>query len=119
MIEYKFEKLHVWQMSLELSDYIYKIAESLPEIEKFNLKSQSIRAVTSISLNIAEGSTTQTDLEQRRFLGYSIRSLIEVIACLRIMERREYLNDKKLKTNIEEVCHKLFIKLLAFRNALN
>jgi len=118
-MEYKFEKLDVWSISLELSDFIYKIAESLPEIEKFNLKSQSIRAVTSISLNIAEGSTILTDSEQRRFLGYSIRSLIEVIACLRIMDRREYLSDKKLKANTEEVCHKLFMKLLAFRNALN
>jgi len=117
-MEYKFEKLEVWQLSLELSDHIYEIANTLPEIEKFNLKSQVIRAVTSISLNIAEGSTSQSDSEQGRFLGYSIRSLIEVIACMRLMERRKYLASEQLKISAETIGHKLFIKLLAFRNTM-
>lgn len=115
---YKFEKLEVWQLSLELCDHIYDIANSLPDVEKFNLRSQVIRAVTSISFNIAEGSTSQSDLEQGRFLGYSIRSLIEVIACMRLMERRKYLNDELLKKEAEIICQKLFTKLLAFRNVL-
>jgi len=117
-MEYKFEKLTVWNISLDLSDLIYEIAENLPDPERFNLRSQVIRAVTSISLNIAEGSTSQTDKEQTRFIGYAIRSLIEVIACIRLMDRRNYINDSKLKSDIEEIIHKLFIKLQAFRNSL-
>lgn len=98
---------------------IYGIADNLPDSEKYNLRSQIIRAVTSISLNIAEGSTSQTDKEQSRFIGYAIRSLTEVIACLRIMERRKYLNESPVKVNAEKQAHKLFFKLQAFRNALN
>ncbi|HCB01759.1 MAG TPA: four helix bundle protein, partial [Anaerolineae bacterium] len=58
---FKFENLDVWKLSLEYSDLIYELANKLPETEKFNLKSQIIRAATSISLNIAEGSTGQSD----------------------------------------------------------
>lgn len=41
---FKFEKLDVWQISLEYSNLIYEIAEQLPEHERFNLASQIIRA---------------------------------------------------------------------------
>lgn len=53
-MNYKFEQLTVWNLALELSDYIYQIANSLPEVEKFNLNSQICRASTSMSLSIAE-----------------------------------------------------------------
>ncbi|NIV33597.1 MAG: four helix bundle protein, partial [Anaerolineae bacterium] len=71
---FKFEKLEVWQLSLEYVDMVYEIAGQLPRSEEYNLKSQMIRAATSVSLNIAEGSTGQTDAEQARFLGLAVRS---------------------------------------------
>ena len=118
-MRYKFEDLDVWKLSLELSDLVYELAKGLPEEERYNLKSQINRAATSIALNIAEGSTSQSDGEQSRFLGYSIRSLIEVIGCLRIIERRKYISDVDLTSKIEELCDQLFIKLQAFRKSLN
>ncbi len=36
---FKFEKLEVWQLTLDYIDSIYDLAEKLPESEKFNLKS--------------------------------------------------------------------------------
>ena len=71
---YKFEKLRVWQAAIEYVDLIYLLAEKLPKSEEYNLKSQIVRAARSIALNIAEGSTGQTDAEQARFLGMAIRS---------------------------------------------
>jgi four helix bundle protein len=53
----KFEKLEVWQQSLEYVDFVYAIVRLLPSNEEQNLISQLRRAVTSINLNIAEGST--------------------------------------------------------------
>ena len=117
-MRYKFEDLEVWQISLDLGDSIYEIAAVLPDAERFNLNSQIIRAGTSISLNIAEGSTSQSDGEQARFIGYSIRSLIEVIACLRIIVHRDYHINEIILKQTEELCDRLFIKLQAFRNAL-
>jgi four helix bundle protein len=78
---FKFEQLDVWKMSLDYIDLIYELAEKLPEAERYNLKSQITRAATSISLNIAEGSTSQSDAEQHRFLGMALPSLIETAAC--------------------------------------
>jgi four helix bundle protein len=42
---------------------IYEIGNQLPRSEEYNLKSQMIRAATSVTLNIAEGSTGQTDAD--------------------------------------------------------
>jgi len=71
---FKFEKLEVWQLGMELTSKVYSLIKTMPESEKFNLSSQIRRAATSVPLNIAEGSTSQTDPEQLRFLGYAHRS---------------------------------------------
>ena len=51
---YKFEQLEVWQLAMEYIDAIYVLAEKLPRSEDYNLKSQIVRAATSVARNIAE-----------------------------------------------------------------
>jgi four helix bundle protein len=114
---YKFQRLDVYQLALEYGDEIYGISSRIPDSERFNLKSQIERAATSIVLNIAEGSTGQTDAEQRHFLGIALRSFLETVACLDMIERRGYLPEAAL-TPIRESGHRLFIKLQAFRSSL-
>lgn len=94
------------------------MAEALPKREEYNLKSQMTRAATSIALNIAEGSTSQSDAEQRRFLGMALRSLIETVACLHLINRRAYLSDPQPLRDAYTASTKLFAKLQAFRAAL-
>jgi four helix bundle protein len=115
---YKFEKLDVWQLSLEYTDLIYTLAKLLPHGEEYILKSQIIRAATSISLNIAEGSTGQTNAEQARFLGMAIRSLIETVACQHLIRRRGYLADVTCLTQAYELSQILARKLQSFRKSL-
>jgi four helix bundle protein len=115
---YKFEQLDVWKLSLEYVDSIYVLAEKLPKSEEFNLKSQIIRVATSVSLNIAEGSTGQSDAEQSRFLGMAIRSLIETVACQHIIKRRRYIQDETLLNKIYEDSQILARKLQAFRKTI-
>ena len=67
---FKFEKLEVWQLALEYVDLTYDLAGRLPKSKECNLKSQIIRAATSVALNIAEGSTSQTDAEQGAVLEH-------------------------------------------------
>ncbi|MGN8224087.1 four helix bundle protein [Gracilimonas sp. BCB1] len=115
---FKFEKLEVWQLSIDLANEVYSLIDSLPDSEKFNLTSQIRRAVTSVSLNIAEGSTGQTDPEQIRFIGYAHRSLMEVVACLILMKKRDYISTdlyEKLYQNSE----KLSAKLLAMKRYIS
>lgn len=60
---YKFEKLEVWKLAMKFNSLCYNIAEELPDSEKYNLSSQLRRTSTSIALNIAEGSTGQSNAE--------------------------------------------------------
>lgn len=114
---FKFEKLEVWELSLEYFDKIYEITSLLPDKEKHNLRSQMMRSVTSVSLNIAEGSTSQSDAEFGRFTGIAIRSCLEVIACLHLAKRRGYIN-QEVFTGAYEFGEKLFVKLQALRKKL-
>jgi four helix bundle protein len=116
---YKFEQLEVWKLSLEYIDLIYALTEKLPKSEEYNLRSQIIRAATSISLNIAEGSTGQSDAEQARFLGMAIRSLIETVACQHIIRRRGYLQEENLLQKAYEASQILARKLQTFRKSLS
>ncbi len=115
---YKFEQLDVWQLSLEYIDSIYVLAAQLPKSEEYNLKSQIVRAATSISLNIAEGSTGQSDAEQARFLGFAIRSLIETVACQHIIHRRNYIQDESSLKKLYEDSEVLAKKLQSFRKSI-
>lgn len=116
---YKFENLEVWTLAMKVNALVYELTDVLPEKEKFNLSSQMRRASTSIALNIAEGSTGQSDAEQARFLAFSIRSYIEVVACLRLLEERKYLiGHEKVQNDLEELGSRLFAKLQVFKKSL-
>ena len=117
-MKYSFEKLEVWQLALDYADLVYELADKLPDSEKFILRSQITRAATLIALNIAEGSTGQTDPEQNRFLGLALRSLIETVACQRIIKRRKYLLNKPALEKMDKNAESLAIKLQAFRKTL-
>jgi four helix bundle protein len=82
-----YHQLEIWQRAMAYAVRIYEFASRLPEEERFNLIFQVRKAVTSVPLNIAEGSGCSTDREFARFLGYSYRSLKEVISCVELCER--------------------------------
>ena len=94
---FKFESLKVWQLSLDLADKIHILTRAFPKEELFNLTQQIKKAADSINLNIAEGSTGQSNDEFKRFLNYSIRSGIEVVACLYLAKRRKYIIEEQFK----------------------
>jgi four helix bundle protein len=115
---YKFQKLEIYQLALEYIALIYELSNRLPLSENFNLKSQITRAATSIALNIAEGSTSQSDAEQSRFLGMALRSLVETVACQDVIELRNYLTSEDLQPS-RELGSKLFAKIQAMKRFLS
>lgn len=90
---FKFEKLIIWQKAMELGEEINLMTRGFPKDELYNLSSQIRRAVDSIALNIAEGSIGQSDPEQRKFIGYALRSIAEVVTCLYKAQRRNYIGE--------------------------
>ena len=115
---HKFEKLEVWQLAIEYVDLCYALAEQLPKREEYNLASQLRRAAVSVALNIAEGSTGQSDAEQARFLGMALRSLIETVACQHLINRRNYLDDMSLLREAYQASDKLAAKLQPMRHSI-
>ena len=114
---FKFENLLVWQKSIELSTVIHKTIKNFPNEEKYVLSSQLQRASDSISLNIAEGSTGQSKGEYRRFLGYALRSAIEVVSCLHLAKNRNLISNTEFDENYlktEEIIKMIF----GLRNSL-
>ena len=65
---FKFEKLEVWQKSIDLSYKIHELTSDFAREELYIINSQIKRTADSIALNIAEGSTGQTNAEFRLFL---------------------------------------------------
>lgn len=116
-MSFKFEKLIVWQLAVDLSEKINELCQSFPKEERFILTSQMKRAADSVSLNIAEGSTGQSNDEFKRFLGYAIRSGVEVVGCLFLAYRRKYLEEKIFK-ELYSFVDRLIIKIQSLRNSL-
>ena len=90
-MSFKFEKIIVWQKAMALGEEIHELTNSFPNKERFNLSDQLSRAGDSIALNIAEGSISQSNPEFRRFIGYAIRSLAEVVTCFYKARNRDYI----------------------------
>lgn len=114
---FKFEDLRVWQEALRLSNEMDRLTKDFPKNEMYSLASQMKRAADSVALNIAEGSTGQTDPEFRRFLSYALRSAIEVVACLFMAKERLYIDDnifKKHYADYDILCK----KVTTLRNSL-
>jgi four helix bundle protein len=99
---FRFEELKVWQIALRLCNDIDILVKKYPREELYSLSSQMKRAADSVVLNIAEGSTGQSKPEFKRFLGISLRSAIEVVACLFISHTRKYINEDEFKKYYDE-----------------
>ena len=116
-MKFKFEKLLIWQKPMDLGDEMDKVAELFPKKEIYNLSSQMRRASDSVALNISEGSILQSGPEYRKFLGYSIRSIAEVVTCLHKAKRRKYINNDMFETYYKD-CFDLINMTIAFRKKI-
>lgn len=82
-----YEKLIVWQKSMDLVNVVYTITKQLPEDERFGLYSQMRRAAVSIPSNIAEGHSRASGKEFARFLSIAQGSKAELETQLHICDR--------------------------------
>jgi four helix bundle protein len=115
---FKFEKLLIWQLAVEMANNIHLMTRSFPKEEMFSLTTQIKKAADSVALNIAEGSTGQSNPEQQRFLGYAQRSGIEVVSALYLAIKREYITKDIFDIRYNEL-DSLIKKIQAFKNSLN
>lgn len=115
---FKFEKLKVWHTAVELSTAIHQMVQNWPAEERYVLSSQIKRASDSIALNIAEGSTGQTNKEFSRFLGIALRSGIEVVSCIYLAKARGLIDEEQFESTYTEI-ETLIIKIQSLRKYIN
>jgi len=116
-MSFKFEKLIIWQNAMNFGEDIFKMSQSFPKTEMYNLTSQINRAVDSIALNISEGAIEQSKPEFRKFLGYAIRSLAEVVTCLHKAKRRNYIMNDDFE-KYYQASYNLMNMMISFRNKI-
>ncbi|HIC90641.1 MAG TPA: four helix bundle protein [Syntrophaceae bacterium] len=114
-MEFNFEKLEVWQLAMDLIDEIYEITKKYPDDEKFGLTSQAKRSVSSIALNIAEGSI-RGKKEFIQFIRIALGSLVETVTNLKIAIRRSYITQDDFE-NIKTI-EPLYFKLIKLSKSL-
>jgi four helix bundle protein len=116
-MNFKFEKLIIWQKAMDYGEKIFLLSRKFPKDELYNLTSQIRRAVDSIALNISEGSIGQSNLEFKRFIGIAIRSLAEVVTCLHKACRRSYISDNEFNDHYE-YAYNLMNMMTAFQKKI-
>lgn len=108
--EFSFEKLIVWQQSIDFVRKVYEYLDFFPKSELYGLTSQIKRSIISIPANIAEGSTRNSFKDQARFTEISFGSLIETLNHLIIAEKLGYLSKEhlyKLRCDIENISRQI------------
>ena len=100
-MQFKFEKLIIWQKAMDYGESIFRLSYKFPKEEMYNLSSQIRRAVDSIALNISEGSIGQSNPEFKKFIGFAIRSLAEVVTCLHKASGRNYISEEEFREHYE------------------
>ncbi len=103
MKQHNYEKLKIWEESIDLAVNIFRMTKKLPEDEKFGLTSQMRRAGYSVPSNIAEGAGRNTDKSFNSFLNISQGSLGELHTQTIICERVGYLKKEEADELITEI----------------
>lgn len=106
---FAFEKLYVYQKSVDFVDRICTRTEHFPRGYGF-LVSQLNRAALSVSANIAEGNGRFTSADRRNFFGIARGSVQECVPLLELARRRGMLKadeHTELKAELEEIARML------------
>ncbi len=91
---FPFEKLEIWNLAVDLADFILELLESFPANKYLRLIGQMEAAVSSISQNIAEGKGRQYKKEFIQFLYIAEGSLFEVLTLTELFKRRQLIKEE-------------------------
>ncbi len=108
-----FERLIVWQKSMELAVILVQIADSLPTRYQFSFSDQLRRAALSVASNIAEGSGRKSKRDSANFYSISKGSVYESINVVILLDKLTLLDTKRfeleeIQSKAEEVVKMLY-----------
>ena len=115
---FPFEKLEVWQLSVDLADHVLGLLGRIPSNRHIRLVSQMEAAAVSVSQNIAEGKGRQYKKEFIQFLHIAQGSLYEVVTLIEVFRRNNLFNEEE-SLQIREQCETIDRKLNGLINSLH
>ena len=92
-MSFMFEKLEVYQKSVDLADEVTRLTEAFPRGYGY-LVDQLNRAALSIAANIAEGNGRFTKPDRRNFFTIARGSAQECVPLIEIARRRGMVSDE-------------------------
>lgn len=98
-----FKDYEIWHLSMDIVVEVYNLTQSLPDSEKYGLRSQMRRCAVSIPSNIAEGCSRRSDKAFANFLEIAIGSAFELQTQLVVAGRIGYLEDSALNSLLEQL----------------
>ena len=118
---FSFTKLEVWQLAVDLADFVLERLEALPKNKYLRLIGQMEAAVCGIAQNIAEGKGRQYKKEFIQFLYIAEGSLFEVLTLTEIFSRRKLFTKEKaieIETRAQVIDRKLHGLINSLRSRL-
>ena len=104
--KFDFEKLKVYQKSLEFIDKIFCVIKVLPREYRYSLGDNLIRASLSIANNLAEGNGKKSKREKNRYFSTSLDSTRECISVFNVLKRQRLIEDNeynKVRAEAKEI----------------
>jgi four helix bundle protein len=98
-----YKDLNIWQRSMDLVEFVYRITEDLPSKESFGLVTQMRRAAISVPSNIAEGYGRQSTGSYSQFLSIARGSLFELETQVEICIRLKYFHKTESEKLVAEI----------------
>jgi len=108
--QFDFEKLNVYQKSLDFIDEIFKVYKKLLRKFKYSLGGNLIRAGLSIANNLAEGNGKRSKNEKNRYFGISLDSTRECVSVFNVFKRQKLISEdiyQKLRLDGREITNML------------
>lgn len=112
-----FEKLDVYQLALDLAEFVLEVLEKLPQNRHIRLISQMEAATVSSAQNIAEGKGLQHKKEFIQFLHIAQGSVYEVVTLNEVFRRRNLYSEEDTKETRRR-CEQIDRKLNGLINSL-
>ena len=107
---FPFEKLDVWQLSVDLAEFVLDLLDKFPSNKHIRLVSQMESAVTSPAQNIAEGKGRQYKKEFIQYLHIAQGSVYEVVTLNEVFRRNKLFQEQEasqIRTRCEQIDRKL------------
>ena len=114
---FRFKNFKVYQDAKSFHRKVVFTSKTFPR-EYYYLRDQLNRASLSVILNIAEGSGKSSDKDFKRYLGNSLGSISEIVACLEVAKDLNLISQLQL-SGLEDICLDIANQLGGFSKKLS